>query len=137
MEKLNLKTIERMSIKNICIMLNIEYESAKQLKKIDIIYMINNGLSIDEIVQFKHKQIQDQLDQLKTKKVKLSDEELKQKRKEKAKVYFQTSQGKLSLQKAQKSTMLKDEKNYYLNYHCRGKTNSAKYFCHKYFYNRI
>ena len=108
MNTLIVKTIERMSLKNICIMLNLEYEQAKSLKKKDIVYMINNCLSVVQMIALKQQQIQEQLQQLKEskpKKVVLSEDELtelKQKRKEKAELYFQTDRGKLALQKAQK-----------------------------------
>ena len=71
---LELKTIQRMSIKNICVMLNLNYEKAKQLKKKDIVYMINNKMNVDEMVEYKQKQIQEQLQALK---VKRTDEDIK------------------------------------------------------------
>lgn len=95
---LELKTIQRMSMQNICVMLNLNYEKAKQLKKKDIIYMINNNMNVDEMIAYKHKQVLEQLEQLKPKEVKLSDEEIKRIRKE----YFQSDKGKLALKKAQK-----------------------------------
>ncbi len=95
---MELKTIQRMSMQNICVMLQIEYEQAKQLKKKDIVYMVNNNMNVDEMIAYKQKQIQEQLEQLKPKKIKLSDEEIKRIRKE----YFQSDKGKLALKKAQK-----------------------------------
>jgi hypothetical protein len=97
MEKMNINTIDRLSLKNIALMLNLEYEKIKPLKKIDIVHMINNGLTVDQELQFKQKKVKQ-----KPKQVKLDDNELKLKQKESQKKYFKTDQGKASLAKAQK-----------------------------------
>jgi hypothetical protein len=101
---LELKTIDRLSIQNICLMLNLNYEEVKELKKKDIVHMINNAMTVEQMMAYKHKQIQDELEHLKEskpKKVQPSDEELKNARREKNREYFKTDRGKLSLQKAQ------------------------------------
>jgi hypothetical protein len=101
---LELKTIQRLSMQNICVILNLNYEECKELKKKDIIHMVNNNISIEEMVEYKHQQIQEELQQLKLskpKKVQPTDEEIKRIRKEKNKEYFHSDHGKLALQKAQ------------------------------------
>jgi hypothetical protein len=97
MEKMNINVIERLSMKNICNLLNMEYDKVKVLKKIDIIHMINNGFTVDQELEFKQKQVKP-----KQPKVKLDDNEIKQKQKESQKKYQQSAKGKLTLKNTQK-----------------------------------
>jgi hypothetical protein len=97
MEKMNINIIERLSMKNICLMLNLDYEKAKVLKKIDIIHMLNGGLTLDQELEYKQKQVKP-----KPPKVKLNENEIKQKLKESQKKYVKTDKGKLALKQTQK-----------------------------------
>jgi hypothetical protein len=113
---LEIKNIDRLSMKNICLMLNLKYEAAKQLKKKDIVQMVNNKLTVNEMLEYnKQKQIKgDELDALKPlrpKKVQMDDEQVKQYRKEHNKIYFQSEKGKLALQKSQKKYYEKKKQN--------------------------
>jgi hypothetical protein len=96
---LNINAIERLSLKNICTLLNLDYEKAKVLKKIDIIHMLNNGFTIDQELQYKQKEKMKE----KPVKVKIIDDDDKTiKKKQTIKKYLASDKGKLSLTKAQK-----------------------------------
>lgn len=114
---MELKNIDRLSMQNICLMLNLDFEQSKQLKKKDIVHMMNNNLTVEEMVQYKQKKIKDELDTLKTlkpKKIQMNDEQVKQYRKEHNKIYFQSEKGKLALKKAHQKYYNKKKQNYYL-----------------------
>jgi hypothetical protein len=94
---ININTIERLSMRNICNLLNLDYEKIKPFKKIDIIHMLNNNFTVDQELEFKQKQVKQ-----KPQKVQLNENELKLKHKESQKKYVKTDKGKLALKRTQK-----------------------------------